>query len=86
MGVEVSGEEGARPGGRWGRGALLAPGIPKQAPPGRLNEAGEQTAWQARGFAARIVQHEMDHLKGILYVDKMESGSFTCLHWAKVNR
>ncbi|XP_026575569.1 peptide deformylase, mitochondrial [Pseudonaja textilis] len=51
-----------------------------------LNEAGEQVAWQARGFAARIVQHEMDHLKGILYVDKMESGSFACLHWAKVNR
>ncbi|XP_013930303.1 PREDICTED: peptide deformylase, mitochondrial [Thamnophis sirtalis] len=51
-----------------------------------LNEAGEETTWQARGFAARVVQHEMDHIKGILYVDKMESGTFSCLHWAKVNR
>ncbi|KAM3829041.1 peptide deformylase, mitochondrial [Vipera latastei] len=32
MGVEVSGEAGARTGGRRGHGALLASGIPKRAP------------------------------------------------------
>ncbi|KAH0619727.1 hypothetical protein JD844_000671 [Phrynosoma platyrhinos] len=50
-----------------------------------LNEAGEETAWQASGWAARIVQHEMDHLQGVLYVDKMESRTFVNVRWAELN-
>jgi peptide deformylase len=29
------------------------------------------------GWAARIVQHEIDHLDGIVYIDRMESRSFS---------
>ncbi|XP_054856196.1 conserved oligomeric Golgi complex subunit 8 isoform X2 [Eublepharis macularius] len=50
-----------------------------------LNEAGEETTWEASGWAARIVQHEMDHLQGILYVDKMDSRTFVNAHWAELN-
>nr|XP_020643922.1 peptide deformylase, mitochondrial [Pogona vitticeps] len=50
-----------------------------------LNEAGEQTSWQADGWAARIIQHEMDHLRGVLYIDKMDSNTFVNVQWATVN-
>ena len=33
---------------------------------------GEETAIEAEGFLARIIQHEMDHLDGILYTDLAE--------------
>lgn len=33
---------------------------------------GEETAIKAEGFLARIIQHEMDHLDGILYTDLAE--------------
>lgn len=33
---------------------------------------GEETAIEAEGFLARIMQHEMDHLDGILYTDLAE--------------
>ena len=35
----------------------------------------EKNALQLRGWPARIVQHEIDHLDGILYVDKMDTKS-----------
>ena len=28
-----------------------------------------------KGYAARVVQHEIDHLDGILFVDKLEPGT-----------
>ncbi|XP_042336590.1 conserved oligomeric Golgi complex subunit 8 isoform X2 [Sceloporus undulatus] len=61
---------------------------PEAAPPAlqpRLNEAGEETTWQASGWAARVVQHEMDHLQGVLYIDKMESRTFVNVRWAELN-
>lgn len=33
---------------------------------------GEETEIEAEGFLARIIQHEMDHLDGILYTDLAE--------------
>lgn len=36
-----------------------------------LDAVGEPLHLVARGWAARIFQHECDHLKGTLYVDKM---------------
>lgn len=33
---------------------------------------GEEKLLQADGILARCIQHELDHLDGILYVDKME--------------
>jgi len=41
-----------------------------------LNERGEPIAIQARGWYARILQHEIDHLHGTLYIDRMLSRSF----------
>ncbi len=32
---------------------------------------GESIAREATGFHARVIQHEMDHLDGILYLDRM---------------
>jgi peptide deformylase len=41
-----------------------------------LNERAEPTTIQAEGWYARILQHEIDHLKGTLYIDRMETRSF----------
>ena len=34
-----------------------------------LNEKGEQVEIKARGMLARVIQHEIDHLKGRLIID-----------------
>ncbi len=41
-----------------------------------LNEHGEARIIEAQGWYARILQHEIDHLNGTLYIDKMISRSF----------
>ena len=41
-----------------------------------LDEHGAHRIIEAHGWYARILQHEIDHLSGILYVDKMNSRSF----------
>ena len=38
-----------------------------------LNERGEEVTINAQGWYARIIQHEIDHLNGTLYVDRMKS-------------
>ena len=35
-----------------------------------LNQDGQPIKFKAKGFFARVIQHEMDHLDGILIVDK----------------
>ncbi|XP_006157001.2 peptide deformylase, mitochondrial [Tupaia chinensis] len=50
-----------------------------------LDPRGEQVVWQASGWASRIIQHEMDHLQGCLFIDKMDSRTFTNIHWMEVN-
>jgi peptide deformylase len=52
-----------------------------------LNERGELVVIRARGWYARILQHEIDHLNGALYIDRMLSRSFMSVdnltkHWA----
>jgi peptide deformylase len=52
-----------------------------------LNERGEPVVIQARGWYARILQHEIDHLHGTLYIDRMLSRSFMSIdnltkYWA----
>jgi peptide deformylase len=52
-----------------------------------LNERGEPVVIQARGWYARILQHEIDHLNGTLYIDRMLSRSFMSTdnltkHWS----
>jgi peptide deformylase len=49
-----------------------------------LNEYGEPQSIEASGWYARILQHEIDHLRGTLYIDRMESRTFTSLdNWSR---
>ncbi|HET9713687.1 MAG TPA: peptide deformylase [Pyrinomonadaceae bacterium] len=42
-----------------------------------LNERGEAVTINAQGWYARILQHEIDHLNGTLYVDRMKTRTLT---------
>jgi peptide deformylase len=42
-----------------------------------LDHQGQPVSISARGWYARILQHEIDHLDGTLYLDRMETRSFT---------
>lgn len=44
-----------------------------------LNEKGEPQRIEASGWYARILQHEIDHLYGSLYIDRMYSRTFASL-------
>jgi peptide deformylase len=44
-----------------------------------LDETGTPRVIEASGWYARILQHEIDHLHGMLYVDRMNSRSFCSL-------
>ena len=48
-----------------------------------LDENGDAQTWRVRGWPARILQHEVDHLDGTLYVDRMETRSFATAEHAK---
>jgi peptide deformylase len=43
-----------------------------------LNEYAEPVTIHARGWYARILQHEIDHLHGTLYMDRMLTRTFMC--------
>ena len=43
------------------------------------NERGEPCSVEAAGWYARILQHEIDHLNGHLYIDRMHSRTYTSL-------
>jgi peptide deformylase len=44
-----------------------------------LDEHGKQRVISASGWYARILQHEIDHLGGTLYVDRMYARTFTSM-------
>lgn len=51
-----------------------------------LDERGQSRRIEAQGWYARILQHEIDHLHGSLYIDRMDSRSFMTVdnltrHW-----
>jgi peptide deformylase len=48
-----------------------------------LDETAKPVSWRVRGWPARILQHEMDHLNGGLYVDRMLTRSFGTLPQVK---
>lgn len=73
-------------------GCLSLPGFMAMVPRARkvrvraLDEAGKRVEIEAKGWYARILQHEIDHLKGTLFIDRMWSRSFCSLehynrHW-----
>jgi len=71
--IEILGDE--REGG-W-EGCLSVPGLrgfverPAHIRYRGVDHEGRQVARSARGFHARVVQHELDHLDGILYPQRM---------------
>jgi peptide deformylase len=44
-----------------------------------LDERGKPRVIEASGWYARILQHEIDHLQGVLYIDRMRSRTFTTM-------
>jgi peptide deformylase len=71
-------------------GCLSLPGFSAVVPRARrvrvayLDEQGEPQSVEASGWYARILQHEIDHLRGTLYIDRMESRTFTSLdNWSR---
>ncbi len=42
-----------------------------------LDEHGASVTWRVKGWPARILQHEIDHLEGTLYIDRMNPRSFS---------
>ena len=73
-------------------GCLSLPGLVALVPRARtvrvecLDAQGRAKVIQASGWHARILQHEIDHLSGALYVDRMRSTSLCTVenlarHW-----
>jgi peptide deformylase len=60
-------------------GCLSIPDIRGRVPRSRsivvqaYDRAGKRVEIKASGFTARVIQHETDHLDGILFFDRMES-------------
>jgi peptide deformylase len=60
-------------------GCLSVPDIRGRVPRAReikvraFDRAGERIELHAQGFPARVIQHETDHLDGILFFDRMRS-------------
>lgn len=58
-------------------GCLSVPGLTGDVPRPNwikvraLDEKGERIGFEAKGFAATVIQHECDHLLGKLYIDRM---------------
>lgn len=48
-----------------------------------LDEHGEPHSWRVKGWPARILQHEVDHIEGRLYVDRMLTRSFAQFEQAR---
>ncbi len=62
--------------GEYDEGCLSIPQVyetitrPTKVTVQALNEKGKPFTLEADGFLARIIQHEYDHLDGILYIDR----------------
>lgn len=66
-------------------GCLSLPGFMAVVPRARkvrvtcLDEHGKARTIEAGGWYARILQHEIDHLHGRIYIDRMQSETFSTL-------
>jgi peptide deformylase len=66
-------------------GCLSLPGLQADVPrPAKVivkaqNRRGETIELRARGLFARILQHEIDHLDGVLYVDRADLSTLVWL-------
>jgi peptide deformylase len=78
-------------------GCLSIPDIRGRVPRARqirvraYDRTGRKIEMQASGFTARVIQHETDHLDGVLFFDRMKTfGSLTFLdeygrYWSNAN-
>ncbi|MFP5385856.1 MAG: peptide deformylase [Bacteriovoracia bacterium] len=63
--------------GFW-EGCLSVPGLrgfverPKKVKVEYLDKEGKEQVIVAEGFLATVLQHELDHLEGILYIDRIK--------------
>jgi peptide deformylase len=79
--IEEMGEERAE----FFEGCLSLSGYSALVPRARavrvrcLDERGQEKVIEASGWYARILQHEIDHLNGTLYIDRMRTRSFTTM-------
>lgn len=69
----------SEPQGFW-EGCLSVPGIrglvhrPRGVRVEYLDRNGKKKTVEAHGFLATVFQHEFDHLDGVLYIDRVQSG------------
>jgi peptide deformylase len=65
-------------------GCLSIPGLygdvtrPSKVEIRALDRKGRQVTLQVEGLKARVLQHEIDHLDGVLFIDKVDQKT---LHW-----
>jgi peptide deformylase len=79
--LEIIGDERAE----FFEGCLSLAGFTALVPRARavrvtcLDERGQHIVIEASGWYARILQHEIDHLAGTLYIDRMRTRSLTTM-------
>lgn len=67
--------------GFW-EGCLSVPGLrgyverPKKIKVEFINGKGEEQEIVAEGFLSTVIQHELDHLDGILYIDRIKNSHY----------
>lgn len=65
--------------GTMSEGCLSIPNVhkpvvrPERVKVKALNEDGEEVVYEDSGIFARVVQHEIDHLDGILFIDHLST-------------
>ncbi len=70
-------------------GCLSIPGLygnvtrPESVVVEAMDRRGREFTYELEGMPARVVQHEIDHLNGILFIDKAAPAT---LHWANPDR
>lgn len=66
-------------------GCLSIPGLygdvtrPEYVEIEALDRRGREVVYELEGMPAKVAQHEIDHLDGVLFIDKVEMAT---LHWA----
>jgi peptide deformylase len=72
-----------------GEGCLSVPGVRKDVRRAKVikveafDEQGKKIKIKANGMEAIILQHEIDHLDGILFIDRANQGAETHISTAK---
>ena len=69
----------------WQEGCLSIPGLYGDVKRSEfvkveaMDRKGDFYEWELEGMPARVMQHEIDHLDGVLFIDKVDLAT---LHWS----